>query len=461
MKITVSNNIRIKGYDKSLIDYCDSNLVLDNPEYLTKKKLNKWIGKTPAKLCLYEKHGDELILPFGCLKYLWDTYKSKSEFEPLFKPKNRKDYMSRVNLYDYQEKAVQLSVRAKNGIIVAPCGAGKTQIGLELIARIGGRALWLTHKSDLLTQSLNRAKNIFDLPDSEYGTITAGKVTLGNTITFATVQTMANIDLVAVKNYFDVIVVDEAHHACGSPTKLMMFYKVVNSLSARYKYGLTASEERADGLHKSMFSLLGDKIVEIDKASVKNTTCPVMVSVKYSGYVPEDDKVLASDGTIIYSQIIADMIENRERNEFIVNEIRNLNGSVLVLSDRRKHLQDLYDMLHEEKSSIIKALTNTQKSRDEREKQLAELNNGEIRVLFATYQLAKEGLDIPNLRFVVFATPQKDKITVTQSVGRVGRKAKGKELGVVIDIVDDFGMLYGFFKKRRAIYKKLKYEIVQ
>ena len=109
----------------------------------------------------------------------------------------------------------------------------------------------------------------------------------------------------------------------------------------------------------------------------------------------------------------------------------------------------------------LMALSNSKKAREERRQVLKDLNDGKINVVLATYALAKEGLDVPKLNYVVFASPQKDETTVTQSAGRVGRKAEGKEYGVVIDYVDsNFGMLAGFSKKRNSVYKKLEYEIV-
>lgn len=49
---------------------------------------------------------------------------------------------------------------------------------------------------------------------------------------------------------------------------------------------------------------------------------------------------------------------------------------------------------------------------------------------------------------------------MTQSVGRVGRKAEGKERGMVLDFTDDFGMLKGWAKKRASLYKKNEYNIL-
>ena len=91
---------------------------------------------------------------------------------------------------------------------------------------------------------------------------------------------------------------------------------------------------------------------------------------------------------------------------------------------------------------------------------MQDLNGGKMGCIFATYQLAKEGLDVPNLRYVVFATPEKDSTTVIQSVGRVSRKAIGKECGTVVDFVDSFGMFWKWAATRRGYYRKINAKIL-
>ena len=101
-------------------------------------------------------------------------------------------------------------------------------------------------------------------------------------------------------------------------------------------------------------------------------------------------------------------------------------------------------------------------AKQERKEALRKLNSGEIDCIFATYQLAAEGLDCPNLRYVVFATPEKNARTVMQAVGRVARKSDdldGKKFGTVIDFIDEFGMYKSWAKKRKSYYKKLNCEI--
>ena len=100
----------------------------------------------------------------------------------------------------------------------------------------------------------------------------------------------------------DVIIDDECQHCCGTPTKVTQFYKVISSLSARYKIGLTATPKRADGLEQSMFALLGNTICEISRDEVKNTTCPIEVIPTETHYQPNYDNVLMGDGTINYAR---------------------------------------------------------------------------------------------------------------------------------------------------------------
>jgi len=458
MEITVGQKIVVREPDASIARWCRENLIVPNPEYYKRERMGKWTGNTPRDIFLYETIRGDLHIPFGCLLELWARYHDSVVFKPLFRRFERLNYKSNIIAYSYQEKAIQAILRAKNGVVVMPCGAGKTQAGLEAIARIGGKALWLTHTQDLLNQSKQRAMSVFDVSRETFGTITGGKVNIGKTITFATVQTMSKLDLQQYANEFDIIIVDECHHAIGSPTKVMQFYKVLSSLCARYKIGLTATPKRADGLERSMFALLGNIICEIDKAEVADTTCTVEVRGIRTGYIPDYDAVLAGDGTVNYAQLVDDLTGNEARFE-LVKELIPRDAPTLVLANRVEYLQRLNNA-YEGKSICLSTLGASKKAKETRKDALRKLDAGELDCVFATYQLAKEGLDCPNLRYVVFATPEKDETTVTQAAGRVGRKADGKDKGTVIDLLDDFGMYKGWAKKRRNYYKKNDYAYI-
>ena len=153
------------------------------------------------------------------------------------------------------------------------------------------------------------------------------------------------------------------------------------------------------------------------------------------------------------------MTHNKQRFQCVLDELNALDGSVLVLGNRVDYLSRLQEAVSK-KSICLSSLGNSKSAKMVRKDALQKLNNGELDCVFATYQLAKEGLDVPNLKYVVFATPEKDKTTVMQAAGRVGRRADGKEFGTVIDFVDNFGMFRGWQKKRAGLYKKLGYEIL-
>jgi len=462
MKFIVGSQIRVEDASLELKDWCEEELVLDNPEYHKKKNMGLWTGNIPQKIYLYQEDGLDIVLPYGCITELMRRYPQHA-FVSAQKPFKGFKYGSGINLYDYQEKAVESAIRAAHGVIVMPCGAGKTQTALELISRIGGKALWLTHTQDLLNQSLNRAKSVLNCPISSYGKITGGKVEIGTGITFATVQTMSKLNLAQLRDCWDVVIVDECHRAIGSPTKVMQFYKVLSNISCKYKYGLTATPKRADGLEKSMFALLGGVVHEVSKEEVAHTTCPVAVEFWETGYKPDLDVVLAGDGTLNYASLVSDMISNQERFDYIVkmlNRAYTYSGAILVLGNRVEYLERLSKEFNG-KCICLSGMGNSKAAKAERKEALRKLNDGEISCVFATYQLAKEGLDVPNLRHVWFVTPEKDETTVTQAAGRVGRKHPGKEFGYVIDFVDDFGMYRGWKKKRERYYKKLGYAVTR
>ena len=269
-----------------------------------------------------------------------------------------------------------------------------------------------------------------------------------------------NIEVKDNNNYFaNGILVHNCQHCCGSPTRVSQFYKVVNSLYAPYKFGLTATPYRNDGLDASMYALLGDIVIEVSNDVVAERTCAVKVQAIDTGYMPNYDAVLNGDGTINYSDLIKDLISDNKRFRVIMDVVnRECKRYSIVLANRIKYLKDM-QQAYSGKSICISSNSTSKKAKAERKEALRRLNSGEIDCIFATYQLAAEGLDCPNLRYVVFATPEKDKRTVIQSVGRVARKADGKEYGTVIDFVDAFSLYQGWYKKRVGFYKSLKCEV--
>lgn len=453
-RAVISNDIRITNYPKYTLEWCEKNLVLRNPDYLKKQRMGFWIGNTPEYLFLYQKVDNTLILPYGLHEGLNEILPADTVYTSNFSPLKPVDYGPKeVGLYEYQYNAVEALYKAQGGLLRAPAGSGKTQIGIALIKKFGVRTLWLTHTSDLLTQSMQRAKQYMD--PGLFGTITAGKVNIGHGVTFATVQTMAKLDLSQYRDCWDLIIVDECHRVCGSPTSMTQFYKVLNNLAARYKYGLSATLHRADGLIKSTFCLLGPVAYIVSGDEVEDTVMQVTV-LPIGTNICLPPGTLNSDGTINYTNVITWLATHEERNGFIARML-NPEYSTLVLSDRLEQLRELKNALPDhikEKSAMLDGSMQSVTGRLKREEILESMRSGELKILFATYSLAKEGLDIPRLERLYLATPVKDYAIVTQAIGRVARTFEGKADPVVYDFVDEDRFFHNLYKARVTTYKK-------
>lgn len=454
MRVTISNNIRITNPSKEIISWCNQHLKLSNPDYVKKARMGFWLGDTPKYLLLYEIHGDTLVLPYGTLKQI-QPYIKDSVITSDFKPYTSIDYGTPIPLYDYQEKAVSETKKGLYGILQSKAGSGKTQMGIALIKEYGRRALWVTHTKDLLDQSKERALRYMD--KSLIGTITEGKVNIGQGVTFATVQTLSKLDLAQYKDMWDVIIVDECHRVCGSPTQLSMFAKVLNSLSARHKYGLSATVHRADGMIQATFALLGDVVYTVPDEAVADKVMKVGIKPIGTG-VGISRECLNTDGTLNYTKLITYLCTKDERNNLIANcIIGESDKSWLILSDRLEHLETLMNLLPphlRDKATMISGKMTSKKGKEERVMALEDMRTGVKQYLFATYSLCKEGLDIPRLERLAMTSPQKDYAVITQSIGRIARTHEGKSNPIVYDFVDNIGYLVKSYKKRCSTYKK-------
>lgn len=115
MRYIVSNTIRIVNPTERMKDYVEENLVIKNPQYEQLKRLGKWTGNTPRFLVWYEIDGNDLIVPFGFIDWLWKIDNNKTHYENRIIYGEKLEYKSKINLYDYQQKVVEKALHKKNG----------------------------------------------------------------------------------------------------------------------------------------------------------------------------------------------------------------------------------------------------------------------------------------------------------------------------------------------------------
>jgi superfamily II DNA or RNA helicase len=457
MNTRIANRIFVEDPTDEVVEWVETNLKFPNPAYEEKQRMGFWVGRTPKELRLYEWNGNQLILPFGVVRELMPMLRG-TLVTTGFKQDSVIDYGHvDMGLRDYQKEAVDAMVAAKYGVLTSKPGSGKTQMGIALIQAFRRRALWLCHTADLLNQSLDRARMYMD--EGLLGTITEGKVNAGVGVTFATVQTMANLELTQYRDWWDVVIVDECHRVASSAETFTRYEKVLNHLAARHKIGLTATPERSDGLIKATFALLGNVAHAVPDSAVADNTTGVIVKMVGTGVEINEEKCLNEDGTINYVKLLAYLTEHEGRNRMIAEKmVENRGHSCLVLSDRLAQLEEIIGMLPEDMrkdAAFINGKMQSKTAKEERKQAIEDMREGKKKYLFASYSLSKEGLDIPRLDRLFLASPAKFSAVITQAVGRVQRVFPGKETPVVYDFVDDIGFCMGAFKKRCTSYRKI------
>lgn len=451
MQVIISNEIVIQEPSSALVKWVHDNLIIKNPDYQKKKRMGLWVGNTPEYIYLYQVNGNSLIVPVGTGKHI-RRFITGAEIKQDLANNPLVNYRTEVPLYDYQEPAVTAMKKYGCGILQSPCGSGKTQMGIALAVDIGRKTLWITHTADLLNQSYDRAAMYMD--KSLLGKITEGKAHIGAGITFATVQTLTKMDLQQYKYTWDVIIVDEVQRLAGTPTQVTMFSRIMNNLAARYKYGLSATVHRGDGLIKSTFAIVGDIAYSVPEEAVADKTMQVTV-IKCNTGIKTSEACLDTDGTMVYSELMNYLINSHERNNQIVKQLMlNKEHSNIILSDRLEHLELLMNMLNSPDSVMISGKMTSKKAKQERVKALEDMRSGKKKYLFASYSLAKEGLDIPCLDRLYLVTPKKDFAVVVQSIGRIARVYNDKSNAICYDYVDDIQFCENQYRKRKTHYRK-------
>jgi DNA excision repair protein ERCC-3 len=175
-----------------------------------------------------------------------------------------------VTLRDYQQQAVDSyyaggTVHGGNGILVLPCGAGKTVIGIAAMAKFGMEALVVTTNTTSVRQWIQEIKDKTDLTAQEVGEYT-GNCKEVKPITVTTYQILTyrsskeseyvHMDLFGQRNW-GLIIYDEAH-LLPAPV-----FRMTADIQAKRRLGLTATLVREDHREEDVFSLVGPKRYDV------------------------------------------------------------------------------------------------------------------------------------------------------------------------------------------------------
>lgn len=350
-----------------------------------------------------------------------------------------------VVLRDYQTSAVSKLVESEQGIVVAPCGAGKTTIGIGVIAELNTKALVLVHTRDLAMQWIDRCRSQLGLEATLVG---AGKSDDSGRVVIATFQTVERMEWdkrFAFGKAFGLVIVDEAHHVPAAT-----FNQVMLTMPARYRLGLTATPKRNDGLTDFLFWHFGGILENIDNKSLAEQGHVMTPRVEWMNTGWE-----GPSKHLEWPLFINRLTKDKDRNSKITQRVKEAvsdGRQVLVLSDRVQHCEEMAETLRQH-GIAAEALVG-KLSKKARASIIESIQSGETRVLTAT-TIADEGLDLPTLDTVVLCTPTKAMGRVQQRVGRIMRPSPDKKEPLIIDLVDQPGPLRGLASKRMKLYIKL------
>ncbi|MDR1481875.1 MAG: DEAD/DEAH box helicase [Synergistaceae bacterium] len=423
MKITIANMLLVEEMPLELADRARRDVTAPNPEYVKRERLSLWLGGAKPELTLMTSNGDDTyLLPrgyYGRLARLARESKTPvtTVDKRLILPKI--DLSFKGELRDYQRRAFERMIKSTDGVLVAPCGSGKTALGMSIIAHHRRPALILVHTLDLLRQTREAAWRWLGV---EAGTIGGGKIDVGQ-ITVGTIQTV-NKHPELIKE-FALVLLDESHH-CPATT----FMDTLQRFPAAYRYGLTATPNRDDGLGVFMTAVLGPIRHEITQEELRSAG--VLVTPRVEFVRTDFSYPYAND----WNDMISALIRDTDRNELIYKIIcRLLDGGrrILALSQRVEHCEALYRAIERSRPGAAALAVGAMKK--ERAEGIRRIANGEAGVLFAT-QLADEGLDAPILDAEVLLTPQRNSGRTEQRIGRILRSLDGKRQPILIDLVD-------------------------
>lgn len=328
-------------------------------------------------------------------------------------------------------------------LVVAASGSGKTVVAALDYRRLGGSLLFVAHRREILEQSLRTYREV--LSDGAFGErYVGGQRPQQWRHVFASVQSLATMDLAELPR-FDVIVIDEFHHAEAAT------YRRLLDLPGEL-LGLTATPERADGVDVRDF-FGGRTAYELPLADAleQDLLCPF----HYFGVADGTD--LTTVGWSRGSYDVAGLSQlytgNDARAAMVLRALRDRVSDV----GRMQALGFCVSVAHARymarvftEAGIPSRALSGQTPLPERVQAATALRTGEVRCLF-TVDLFNEGVDLPDVDTLLLLRPTASATVFLQQLGRGLRRAPGKAVLTVLDFIGQHRREFRFDLRYRAL----------
>lgn len=369
-------------------------------------------------------------------------------------------YLSPVELRPepFQERMLeQLTLARSQGLhrnlLVSATGTGKTVMAAVDYVRLRrhlprSRLLFVVHRKEILEQALATFRHA--LRDASFGELWVdGRRPSDFEHVFASIQSLSASGYDHFPGeHFDVVIVDEFHHAAARS-----YQRLLEHLKPRELLGLTATPERSDTL--DVLGHFGGRItaeLRLWDAIDQHRLVPFLYYGVHDGLdlrklpwrrgqgyaVEELDKVMTGND-VWARRVISSLVEHVDN----VQSMRALGFCVSV-----QHARYMARIFHEH--GIASRAIWADSPTHEREAALNALRDGEIRVLFSV-DLFNEGVDLPDVDTLLMLRPTESSTLFLQQLGRGLRRSDHKAVCTVLDFVGLHRTEFRFDRKLRVL----------
>ncbi len=358
----------------------------------------------------------------------------------------------------FQERLLELlSVSREQGhshnLLVAATGTGKTVMAAVDYARLRpslgrDRLLFVAHRQEILEQSRNTFR--LAVRDSTFGEMWAGGQRPKRfEHVFASIQSLSASGVDGIDpGHFDVVIVDEFHHAAASTYRALLEHLRPGQL-----LGLTATPERADGL--DVLKYFDGRIaaeLRVWDAIDQQYLAPFVYYGVHDGLDLREvpwRRGTGYDIAALTNVFTADHAWARR----VLEQIRTKIGDpgrmkALGFCVSIQHARFMASVFSD--AGLPSVAVWGDSPRPEREAALLDLAAGALRVVF-TVDLFNEGVDVPTVDTLLLLRPTESPTLFLQQLGRGLRRAHGKTVCTVLDFVGLHHKEFRFDRRFRAL----------
>ncbi|MGH3788588.1 MAG: DUF3427 domain-containing protein [Pseudonocardiaceae bacterium] len=333
-------------------------------------------------------------------------------------------------------------------LVVAATGTGKTVVAALDYQRLrhqgaGESLLFVAHRREILHQALRTYREV--LANGTFGELyVGGQRPQQWRHVFASVQSLSTP---AQLPQFDVVVIDEFHHA-----EAATYRRLLDQLHPGELVGLTATPERGDGVDvRSFFNGRTAYELPLGDALDQDLLCPF----HYFGIADNTDLTAIewSRGAYDVGGLSGLYTGNDGRARLVLKAL----GQQVSDTNRMRALGFCVSVAHAEymarvftEAGIPSRALSGQTPLAERTQAAAALRNRDIRCLF-TVDLFNEGVDLPDVDTLLLLRPTSSATVFLQQLGRALRRTPGKAVLTVLDFIGQHRREYRFDLRYRAL----------